>query len=160
MRIPEQVLTFAVVGAAFKAWAERVQAYDPSLRVDTCHSYKLNYRYLYKCTLCSTEYGRQSNSIDVEQARCGACEGRLEAAHTPRPANAFAAFVQKHFAKARRALAVPRGPEPAHGTVMNLLSRMWSERKEAKRIKPEALSPVFDVDALAVEMMASLSINA
>ncbi|KAJ1487650.1 SprT-like family-domain-containing protein [Baffinella frigidus] len=72
-------------GNAFRFWAEKVEAYDQTLRVDTCHEYDINYRYRYKCERCGVEYGRHSNSIDVAEKTCGACDGPLEACQVPNP---------------------------------------------------------------------------
>ncbi len=47
-----------------------LQAYDPSLKVDVCHTYEINYKYRYTCTQCDKEYGRHSNSIDVTKKVC------------------------------------------------------------------------------------------
>ncbi|EKX42870.1 hypothetical protein GUITHDRAFT_59509, partial [Guillardia theta CCMP2712] len=112
-------------GNSFKKWAERVESYDPLLKVDTCHSYDINYKFRYRCVECGCEYGRQTNSIDINEKACGECSGRLEALQTPRPATGFAAFIQRHFMKARTALTMEEASEPAHGTVMALLSKMW-----------------------------------
>jgi hypothetical protein len=54
-------------GAAFRAWAARVEAAAPGLRVDTCHTYEVACRWRYRCVNpgCRKEYGRHTNSIDV-----------------------------------------------------------------------------------------------
>jgi hypothetical protein len=56
-------------GTAFRSWAARVEAAAPGLRVDTCHTYEVRCKWRYRCTNlgCGKEYGRHTNSIDVEK---------------------------------------------------------------------------------------------
>ena len=108
-------------GDVFRQWAERVEAYDPSLRVTTCHNYDIAYRFMYKCCACGHQYGRHTRSIDVEMQACGECHGRLDLLETPkgktRPPKAFAAFIQHHFHAAKRALTEPQAQDPPHAQV-------------------------------------------
>lgn len=94
-------------GPAFKAWAQKLEEYDPSLKVDVCHTYEIEYKYTYGCTGCGKEYGRHTNSINVLKKVCGVCRGRLEVTkggEGGRPPSGFALFVSENFASARAAL--------------------------------------------------------
>jgi len=111
-------------GNAFRHWAERVEAYDPSLRVTTCHSYDIKYKFMYKCHSCGHQYGRHTRSINVETQSCGECHGQLGMLETPktkaRQPKAFAAFIQHHFHAAKQALMTPLARDPPHSQVLTV----------------------------------------
>jgi predicted SprT family Zn-dependent metalloprotease len=59
-------------GKEFKAWGARVaQAFDAhGVHVTTTHSYEIDYKYVWRCVACATEFGRHSR-IDPVRYRCG-----------------------------------------------------------------------------------------
>ena len=80
----QEALTCVVFGVdmcgvwqeAFRQWADRVECYDPSLVVSTCHNYDIKYKFNYECRDCGHAYGRHTRSIDVAAQSCGqVCAG-------------------------------------------------------------------------------------
>ena len=149
-------------GEAFRLWAERVEAYDPSLQVTTCHAYEIKYKFEYRCEECGNTYGRQTRSIDVDTQACGECHGRLlceTPGRTPGKTNAFAAFVKHHFQAAKEVLNTGLTSETdlPHAKVMSLLANMW---QTLKRQGNADLDPRdVDIDALALDFVAELSVQ-
>ena len=106
----------------------------PGMEVTTCHNYDIAYKYRWQCQVCQQEYGRHSNSIDVDRSRCGKCRGalaplpRMLADGTPskRPQGGglYAAFVKSNFkqVKAENADLTP-------AEVLRKLGVMWKSRQ-------------------------------
>ncbi|GAB5355921.1 hypothetical protein AAMO2058_000246200 [Amorphochlora amoebiformis] len=127
-------------GLAFKRWARVSEEACPGMKVTTCHNYKINYKFRWKCSneACGREFGRHSNSIDITRQACGACGSHLKALgrfrkdgtpiKTPRRLNAFASFVQKNY---RETKAQNHGI--SHKDLMKIISREYSEEKENKQ---------------------------
>lgn len=121
-------------GKVFKGWAARAMRYDPSLRVETCHSYEIDYKFRWQCQTewCAHIFGRHSKSVDVDTQRCGRCNHgrlallpRLRADGTPckaRQASAFSVYVKRHFARVKK-----DRPDLPHGDVMRQLGTMFRE---------------------------------
>ena len=67
-------------GQTFRKWGAVVERCFPDIKVTTCHSYSIRYRYQYQCTnaLCQQVIGRHSKSIDIERQRCGLCHSKFE----------------------------------------------------------------------------------
>ena len=93
-------------GPVFKKWARRVEEVYHDLKVTTCHSYEINYKYWYVCIGCSSRYGRHSKSIDVGKFGCGKCSGslclegagsRLKKDGTPRKQGAFSIYMKVFY---------------------------------------------------------------
>ena len=66
-------------GKEFKAWAAKCseQFGDRGIHVTTKHSYDIDYKYIWECTNCSTEFKRHSKSIDPSKHQCGSCKSKL-----------------------------------------------------------------------------------
>jgi len=127
-------------GANFKYWAGIAMSVYPDLEITTCHNYEINYKFNYQCTNanCLQSYGRHSDSIDINNQRCGKCRSALKKLAkltqdgTPvakRPPTGFALFVKENFATFR-AKAPPRTP---HGDIMRMLSEAWKKQKPKKQ---------------------------
>jgi hypothetical protein len=41
--------------------------------VTTTHSYKIHYKYVWKCTICATKVKRHSNSVNLDRVKCRSC---------------------------------------------------------------------------------------
>lgn len=117
-------------GKHFRHWASRATRAYPDLKVDTCHAYSIHYKFRYRCTVCSHEFGRHSKSVDLERQRCAHCHGKIELLGafkrdgTPvkqRKASGFSLFVKEHYASVQAA-GTP------HKEIMSTLARMWKER--------------------------------
>ncbi|KAJ3188685.1 hypothetical protein HDU85_004399 [Gaertneriomyces sp. JEL0708] len=91
-------------GATFKKWSAAAEAAYSDIKVTTCHSYEIAYKYTYQCTndVCRYSYGRHSKSIDVQKMGCGHCRSPLELLEntklkkdgTPFKVNPYSVFVK------------------------------------------------------------------
>ena len=118
-------------GAEFKKWGKRVEAAFPDMKVSTCHSYEIHYKYRYACTGkdCGQSFGRQSKSFDVNKKVCGKCGakfallGAFNRDGTPAPTrepSAFAKYIKAEFSVAKKAR-----PAATHGELMAYLGERW-----------------------------------
>ena len=118
-------------GPAFKKWGKRVEATFPDMKVSTCHSYEIHYKYRYACTGkdCGQSFGRQSKSFDVNKKVCGKCGakfallGAFNRDGTPAPTrepSAFAKYIKAEFSVAKKAR-----PAATHGELMAYLGERW-----------------------------------
>ncbi|KAH6615722.1 SprT-like family-domain-containing protein [Chaetomium sp. MPI-SDFR-AT-0129] len=66
-------------GREFKAWAAQCSRHfgDRGVQVTTKHSYDIDFKYVWTCTACATEFKRHSRSIDPARHRCGSCKSAL-----------------------------------------------------------------------------------
>ncbi|KAL1884148.1 hypothetical protein VTK73DRAFT_6817 [Phialemonium thermophilum] len=66
-------------GSEFKAWAAQCSRSfgDRGIVVTTRHSYDIDFKYVWACDDCGTEYKRHSKSIQPDRHRCGSCKGAL-----------------------------------------------------------------------------------
>ncbi len=51
--------------------AARATIKYPHRAVERCHTYEIFKKHQYRCTSCNYQFGRHSNSVDVETQRCG-----------------------------------------------------------------------------------------
>ncbi|KAK9505689.1 hypothetical protein O3M35_009681 [Rhynocoris fuscipes] len=66
-------------GTLWKLWSLKARLALPELPAITrCHSYEINYKYIYKCKDCGYRIGRSrpSNKL-LERSLCGYCGGRF-----------------------------------------------------------------------------------
>lgn len=78
-------------------------------KIDVCHAYEIEYKYTYKCTICSAKSQAHSKSKKVENIRCAICHGKIEIflnkrnkegniIHTPtKNVTGFAKFVKEQY---------------------------------------------------------------
>lgn len=120
-------------GRSFKAWARRLEERVPGVRVTTTHSYAIETRFLYRCTLCGQPYGRHSR-LDTRLRCCGRCGGKvrleqgergLATGASTRAMPPFAAFVAREYAPLRR-----RWPKVPQRRIMQTLGRKWRRRRK------------------------------
>ena len=68
-------------GPVFKKWGTLSSQMYADLPVSTCHNYKIEYKYIYRCEnygkSCHWEMGRHSKSVDTKQKCCGHCRGKI-----------------------------------------------------------------------------------
>ncbi|WIA35546.1 hypothetical protein OEZ86_003971 [Tetradesmus obliquus] len=136
-------------GPAFWAWARRVEARLPGIKVTTCHSYEVHAPFRWQCAnnSCGKQYHRHKRSIDPAKHVCSRCSGRLlylgkfsrdgklvgsaaAGAATPGATpggNAFSQFVKSHFAQTKREL--PAGTP--HKELMSRLAADYKQHKES-----------------------------
>ncbi|XP_026704539.1 acidic repeat-containing protein [Athene cunicularia] len=65
-------------GRFWRFYANKAAVIHPELPVVTrCHTYEINYKFIYECVLCSATIGRHSKSLDTERFVCAFCGGQL-----------------------------------------------------------------------------------
>ncbi|XP_054069535.1 germ cell nuclear acidic protein isoform X1 [Rissa tridactyla] len=65
-------------GRFWRFYANKSTVIHPELPVVTrCHSYEINYKFIYECVLCKATIGRHSKSLDRERFVCAFCGGQL-----------------------------------------------------------------------------------
>lgn len=142
-------------GGVFEKWAAVAKRRGYG-EVTTCHNYEIFFKFKWQCTNndCLQEYGRHSNSLDVNKKVCGRCRGRLqflgrfkqgpngeaipvgggESSGTvgksgvgSREVTGFPLFVKEYYAVEKKSL-----PSDANGHqfVMKALSQRWNQQKQ------------------------------
>eukprot|EP01084_Bolivina_argentea_P099105 178158_1 len=123
-------------GSHFKFWANKAELAFNDIRVTTCHSYKIQYKFQWKCIKCQYSYGRHSKSIKEDVHRCGICSGKLEFVGRLKPDGSyvkpkkkapskFTIFMKEHMAAIKR-----QYPGAKHGDVMRILSEKYKQSKQ------------------------------
>ena len=123
-------------GKYFRYWAQKAENAFDDVRVTTCHSYKIQFKFQWKCSECRYVYGRHSKSIKPEKHRCGVCKGKLMflgrlkadgsfAKTVKRAPSAFTLFMKENMAAIKREY-----PGATHGAVMKILSEKYKASKE------------------------------
>jgi predicted SprT family Zn-dependent metalloprotease len=120
-------------GKEFKTWAAKCsqQFGDRGIQVTTKHSYDIDYKYVWECTNCGTEFKRHSKSIDPSKHQCGSCKSKLVQIKPVPRANAIASdyqlFLKENMKKVK---------EQNHGSpqkqIMTMLGKMYQEHKASK----------------------------
>ncbi|RMJ17279.1 hypothetical protein BHE90_007346 [Fusarium euwallaceae] len=123
-------------GREFKAWAARCSAKfgDRGIEVTTKHSYDIDFKYVWECSACGTEFKRHSKSIDPQRHRCGSCKGLLKQTKpTPRGGGA-AGGPSKYQIFVREQMAVVREENPGspQKVVMKLIAEKWAKQGGGK----------------------------
>ncbi|KIW00905.1 uncharacterized protein PV09_07652 [Verruconis gallopava] len=121
-------------GKEFKEWAKKCSRAFGSrgIEVTTKHSYDIDYKYVWECVDCLTEFKRHSKSIDPLKQACGACKGRLvQTKPVPRDTKTseYQLFVKEHCQTIKR-----DNPGLSHGSAMEMLAQMWKEKKAEDRL--------------------------
>ncbi|XP_071425431.1 germ cell nuclear acidic protein isoform X2 [Pithys albifrons albifrons] len=98
-------------GRFWRFYANKSAVIHPELPVVTrCHSYEINYKFIYECVQCKAKIGRHSKSLDTEQFVCAFCAGRLclsqPAGKAGTPARTqltpFAKYVKENYGLTKR----------------------------------------------------------
>jgi predicted SprT family Zn-dependent metalloprotease len=100
---------------------------DLGVQVTTKHSYVIDYKYIWECTECGTEFKRHSKSIDPKKHRCGRCKSLLiQTKPTARVSKTsdYQLFVKEHFQRLRKENA-----KESHAYVMKLVGELYREHK-------------------------------
>ncbi|XP_037263929.1 germ cell nuclear acidic protein isoform X1 [Falco biarmicus] len=65
-------------GRFWRFYANKSAKIHPELPIVTrCHSYEINYKFIYECVLCKATIGRHSKSLDTDRFVCAFCGGQL-----------------------------------------------------------------------------------
>jgi predicted SprT family Zn-dependent metalloprotease len=122
-------------GKEFKEWAAKCSSRfkDRGICVTTKHSYDIEYKYIWECGECYTQFKRHSKSIDPGRHRCGACKGTL-AQIKPLPRkngtmSEYQVFVKENMAKLKK-----DNPGSPQKDIMGLLGKMYQEQKQSKLV--------------------------
>ncbi|KAI8720263.1 SprT-like domain-containing protein [Fusarium sp. LHS14.1] len=123
-------------GREFKGWAARCSAKfgDRGIEVTTKHSYDIDFKYVWECSACGTEFKRHSKSIDPQRHRCGSCKGLLKQTKpTPRGGGATGG-PSKYQIFVREQMAVVREENPGspQKVVMKLIAEKWAKQGGGK----------------------------
>lgn len=117
-------------GKEFKAWAAKVTSEfaHRDIEVTTKHSYAIDYKYVWECSNCGTEFKRHSKSIDPARHQCGACKSKLvQTKPIPRmntTANQYQVFVKEHMK-----IVKAENPGSPQKDIMALVGKKYQEYK-------------------------------
>ncbi|KAM6381504.1 germ cell nuclear acidic protein [Pluvialis apricaria] len=98
-------------GRFWRFYANKSTAIHPELPVVTrCHSYEINYKFIYECVQCKATIGRHSKSLDRERFVCAFCRGQLVLSQSAQkdgtPARThltpFAKYVKENYGLTKR----------------------------------------------------------
>ncbi|KAF5018966.1 hypothetical protein F66182_9055 [Fusarium sp. NRRL 66182] len=123
-------------GREFKAWAAKCSAAfgNRGIEVTTKHSYDIDFKYVWECEECGTEFKRHSKSIDPQRHRCGSCKGLLKQIR-PVPRGAAAGKAPSRYQVfVKEQMAVVRGENPGspQKVVMKLIAEKWAKQEGGK----------------------------
>jgi predicted SprT family Zn-dependent metalloprotease len=131
-------------GETFKKYAVRAMTIVPRVNVSTCHTYDIFHPFKWQCSVCYHEYGRHSNSIDVDKKVCGkdSCGGKLvflgkfkmdgDGSVSPvkrRSISGYSAYVKKHFHRVKEDIENAGGQSVLASDVMKRLAAEWQSRE-------------------------------
>lgn len=105
------------------------------MEVTTKHSYEIDYKYIWQCVECETEYKRHSKSIDITKHRCGRCKAKLlQIKPAPRVSKTsdYQVFVKEHFQRLRK-----EHVGESHGFIMKLVGELYRKSKAKSSIATE-----------------------
>lgn len=132
-------------GREFKAWAAKCsRAFaDRGVQVTTKHSYDIDFKYVWECVECFTEFKRHSRSIDPSRHRCGRCRGELKQIK-PAPRGAGkktggdgeatkvkAVSEYQAFMKEQMRLVKEENPKSPQKEIMKIVASRWAAKKGA-----------------------------
>jgi predicted SprT family Zn-dependent metalloprotease len=120
-------------GKEFKAWASKCsqQFGHRGIDVTTKHSYDIDYKYIWECSNCGTEFKRHSKSIDPQKHQCGVCKSKLvQTKPAPRSnvtTSSYQVFLKKNMKKVKE-----DNPGSPQKDIMGLMGKMYQEYKKSK----------------------------
>ncbi|OLN87704.1 HMG box-containing protein C19G7.04 [Colletotrichum chlorophyti] len=138
-------LTVNPHGKEFKAWAALCsRAFgDRGIEVTTKHSYEIDFKYIWACAECGTEFKRHSKSINPERHRCGTCKGLLKQIKpVPRASSGKAPSEYQLFFKEQMKLVKQEHPKSPQKEVMRIIADRWAKRNGANRAASESTQSV------------------
>lgn len=120
-------------GKEFKSWAIKCsrQFYNRGIHVTTKHSFDIDYKYIWECTNCGTEFKRHSKSINPLKHLCGLCKSKLVQTR-PLPRTNITANDYQLFVKENMKMVKDQNPGSPQKQIMTLLGKMYQEHKASK----------------------------
>ncbi|KAJ5046420.1 uncharacterized protein L3040_003664 [Drepanopeziza brunnea f. sp. 'multigermtubi'] len=123
-------------GKEFKAWAAKCSRHfgDRGIEVTTKHTYSIDYKYVWECVNCSTEFKRHSKSIDPSRHQCGSCRSKLVQTKPVPRANAGASKVSEYqlFVKENMKRLREENPGSPQKEIMGLVGKRYQAFKASK----------------------------
>ncbi|POR33954.1 HMG box-containing protein C19G7.04 [Tolypocladium paradoxum] len=153
-------------GKEFKAWASKCsRAFGDSrgIQVTTKHTYEIDFKYMWECTACGSEYKRHSKSIDTQRHRCGSCKSALKQTKpVPRGSGAGGGAGGKPseyqiFVKEQMKVVRGENPGSPQKEVMRIVADKWASNK--KRIAVASKAENKDEAGGLVTQMVDLTLN-
>lgn len=119
-------------GKEFKGWAAKVTAVfgDRDIDVTTKHSYDIDFKYVWECTVCGLEFKRHSKSINPERHRCGACKSQLKQTKPAPRATTGKESEYQRFMKEQMRLIKEENPGSPQKDIMRTVASRWSQRQK------------------------------
>ncbi|PBP18745.1 sprT family metallopeptidase [Diplocarpon rosae] len=123
-------------GKEFKAWAAKCSRHfgHRGIEVTTKHRYAIDYKYVWECISCSTEFKRHSKSIDPARHLCGRCKSKLvQTKPVPRAkagttkASEYQVFVRENMKRLRE-----ENPGSPQKDLMGLVGKEYQIYKASK----------------------------
>ncbi|PBP19203.1 sprT family metallopeptidase [Diplocarpon rosae] len=123
-------------GKEFKAWAAQCSRHfgHRGVEVTTKHRYTIDYKYVWECVSCSTEFKRHSKSIDPTRHQCGSCKSKLVQTKPVPRANAgttkvseYQVFVKENMKRLRK-----ENPGSPQKDIMGLVGKEYQIFKASK----------------------------
>ncbi|KAK0649512.1 SprT-like family-domain-containing protein [Cercophora newfieldiana] len=127
-------------GKEFKIWASKTSRTfaHRGIEVTTKHSYDIDFKYVWQCEACTTEYRRHSKSVHPDRHRCGKCKGVLvQIKPVPRGSGSakggcgekkgpseYQVFMKEEMKKVRQ-----ENPGSPQKDIMKLVASRWSQRQ-------------------------------
>ncbi|KAK4034534.1 SprT-like family-domain-containing protein [Parachaetomium inaequale] len=135
-------------GREFKRWAAQVSLAFAArgVQVTTKHSYDIDFKYVWACVACGTEFKRHSRSIDPARHRCGSCRdelrqikpvprkaGRKEDGGEGGGAEEGKKVVSEYQAFMKEQMRVVKGenPKSPQKEIMRIVAGRWAAKKGA-----------------------------
>jgi predicted SprT family Zn-dependent metalloprotease len=122
-------------GKEFKAWAAKCSRKfgGRGIEVTTKHSYDIDFKYVWECTSCSSEYKRHSKSINPDRHRCGACKSVLKQTKpvprgTGKPSE-YQKFMKEHMKSIKE-----ENPGSPQKDVMRMVAERWARQRPAEAV--------------------------
>lgn len=125
-------------GKEFKSWATKCSRKfgDRGIKVTTKHSYDIDYKYIWQCAECKSEYKRHSKSINPEKHRCGGCKNRLvQIRPVPRTKSKPSAY--QLFIKDQMKLLKAENPGVAQKEILKMAAERWAKKREEEAAEEE-----------------------
>ncbi|KAG7293850.1 hypothetical protein NEMBOFW57_003910 [Staphylotrichum longicolle] len=137
-------------GREFKAWAAQCsRAFgDRGIQVTTKHSYDIDFKYVWQCVACGTEFKRHSRSIDPARHRCGSCREELrQTKPVPRKkkedgdgsgggggggGGGGAVSAYQAFMKEQMRLVKEENPKSPQKEIMKIVAGRWAAQKSSR----------------------------
>ncbi|KAF5237350.1 hypothetical protein FAUST_6093 [Fusarium austroamericanum] len=143
-------------GREFKVWAAKCSAVfgDRGIEVTTKHNYDIDFKYVWECDECATEFKRHSKSIDPKRHRCGSCKGLLKQTK-PAPRGAAAGKAPSRYqAFVKEQMAIVRGENPGspQKVVMKLIAEKWAKQEGRSGGKGSSKSGVEGIAETLVDL--------